>query len=28
LQLGGGLHRRGAKIKVQHLAELLDEASS
>jgi len=28
LQLGGGLHRRGAKMKVQHLAELLDEASS
>jgi L-lactate dehydrogenase complex protein LldE len=28
LQIGGGLHRRGANIKVQHLAELLDEAAS
>jgi L-lactate dehydrogenase complex protein LldE len=28
LHLGGGLHRRGASIKAQHLAELLDEASS
>jgi L-lactate dehydrogenase complex protein LldE len=26
LHLGGGLHRRGSPIKVQHLAELLDEA--
>jgi L-lactate dehydrogenase complex protein LldE len=26
LQLGGGLHRRGAGVKVQHLAELLAEA--
>lgn len=28
LQMSGGLHRRGASIKAQHLAELLDEASS
>lgn len=28
LHVGGGLHRRGASIKVQHLAEILDEASS
>jgi L-lactate dehydrogenase complex protein LldE len=28
LHLSGGLHRRGANIKAQHLAELLDEASS
>jgi len=28
LQIGGGLHRRGANVKVQHLAELLDEATS
>lgn len=26
LHLGGGLHRRGSKVTVQHLAELLDEA--
>jgi L-lactate dehydrogenase complex protein LldE len=26
LHLEGGLHRRGAAIKVQHLAELVDEA--
>jgi L-lactate dehydrogenase complex protein LldE len=28
LHLEGGLHRRGAAITVQHLAELLDEAST
>lgn len=28
MHLGGGLHRRGSPIKVQHLAELLDEAQS
>ncbi len=28
LHLDGGLHRRGAAVRVQHLAELLDEASS
>lgn len=28
LHLEGGLHRRGAGVRVQHLAELLDEASS
>ena len=28
MHLGGGLHRRGAALKVQHLAQLLDEASS
>lgn len=28
LHLGGGLHRRGATIRVQHLAELVDEACS
>jgi L-lactate dehydrogenase complex protein LldE len=28
LHLGGGLHRRGAAIRVQHLAELVDEACS
>ena len=28
LQISGGLHRRGIDIKVQHLAELVDEAAS
>lgn len=28
LHLGGGLHRRGAPVRVQHLAQLLDEALS
>lgn len=28
LHLDGGLHRRGAAVRVQHLAELLDEAAS
>jgi L-lactate dehydrogenase complex protein LldE len=28
LHLGGGLHRRGAGVRVQHLAEILDEATS
>ena len=27
LHIGGGLHRQGSSIKVQHLADLLDEAS-
>jgi L-lactate dehydrogenase complex protein LldE len=27
LHLGGGLHRRGSAIRVQHLAETLDEAA-
>ena len=27
LHLGGGLHRRGSTIRVQHLAELMDEAA-
>jgi L-lactate dehydrogenase complex protein LldE len=26
LQIGGGMHRRGLSLKVQHLAQLLDEA--
>jgi L-lactate dehydrogenase complex protein LldE len=26
LHLGGGLRRRGSSIRVQHLAQLLDEA--
>jgi L-lactate dehydrogenase complex protein LldE len=26
LHIGGGLHRRGSAIRVQHLAQLLDEA--
>ena len=26
LHIGGGLHRRGSTVKVQHLAQLLDEA--
>jgi hypothetical protein len=25
MHLGGGLNRRGSKIKVQHLAQVLDE---
>jgi L-lactate dehydrogenase complex protein LldE len=28
LQIGGGLHRRGSRIEVQHLAQVLDEAAS
>ena len=28
LHLSGGLHRRGSKVKGQHLAEILDEATS
>jgi L-lactate dehydrogenase complex protein LldE len=28
LHIGGGLHRRGSTIRTQHLAELLDEATS
>jgi L-lactate dehydrogenase complex protein LldE len=28
LHIGGGLHRRGSAIRVQHLAQLLDEAQS
>jgi len=28
LHIGGGLHRRGSAIRVQHLAELVDEAQS
>jgi L-lactate dehydrogenase complex protein LldE len=28
LHIGGGLHRRGSNVRVQHLAELLDEAST
>jgi L-lactate dehydrogenase complex protein LldE len=28
LQIAGGLHRRGSSLKVQHLAEFLDEAMS
>jgi len=28
LHIGGGLHRRGSTIRVQHLAQLLDEAAS
>jgi L-lactate dehydrogenase complex protein LldE len=28
LHLGGGLHRRGTQLQVQHLAELLDEAQT
>jgi L-lactate dehydrogenase complex protein LldE len=28
MQIGGGLHRRGSPVKVQHLAQLLDEAQS
>jgi L-lactate dehydrogenase complex protein LldE len=27
LHIGGGLHRRGSKVRAQHLAELLDEAA-
>jgi len=27
LHVGGGLHRRGSQIRVQHLAQLLDEAA-
>jgi L-lactate dehydrogenase complex protein LldE len=27
LHIGGGLHRRGSKVRTQHLAELLDEAA-
>lgn len=27
LHVGGGLHRRGSRIRVQHLAQLLDEAA-
>ena len=27
LHLGGGLHRRGSRIRAQHLAQFLDEAS-
>jgi L-lactate dehydrogenase complex protein LldE len=26
LQMGGGLHRRGSRVRVQHLAQFLDEA--
>jgi L-lactate dehydrogenase complex protein LldE len=28
MQIGGGLHRRGSRLRVQHLAQLLDEAQS
>jgi len=28
LHIGGGLHRRGSSIRVQHLAQFLDEADS
>jgi L-lactate dehydrogenase complex protein LldE len=28
LQIAGGLHRRGSRIEVQHLAQVLDEAAS
>jgi L-lactate dehydrogenase complex protein LldE len=28
MQIGGGLHRRGSRVRVQHLAQLLDEAQS
>jgi len=28
LHIGGGLHRRGSAVRVQHLAQLLDEAQS
>jgi len=28
LHIGGGLHRRGSQVRTQHLAELLDEATS
>ena len=27
LHLGGGLHRRGSRIRAQHLAQFLDEAA-
>jgi L-lactate dehydrogenase complex protein LldE len=27
LHIGGGLHRRGSAMRVQHLAQFLDEAS-
>jgi L-lactate dehydrogenase complex protein LldE len=26
LHIGGGLHRRGSRVRTQHLAEFLDEA--
>jgi L-lactate dehydrogenase complex protein LldE len=28
MHLGGGLHRRGSQLTVQHLSQLLDEALS
>jgi L-lactate dehydrogenase complex protein LldE len=28
LHIGGGMHRRGSTMQVQHIAELLDEAST
>ena len=26
MQIGGGLHRRGSRVRAQHLAQFLDEA--